>query len=101
MCKNWIDEATGRAAQVRAQGAAQAAIDRQAQAVEQSNAIAEAARKDANDRAAAAATLPADSETVRSSAEDRLRKLRQGSGFTGGVEKFGAGPVGFRFLTGQ
>lgn len=101
MCKNWIDEVTGRAAQVRAQGAAQYAIERQAQAVEQANAIAEQSRKDANDRAALAATSPNDSETVRASAEDRLRKLRQGSGFTGGVERFGAGPVGFRFLSGQ
>lgn len=77
------------------------AIQSQTEALQQANEIAIQANKDANARVAAVSVSPADSESARRAAEDRIRRITQSSGFTSGTQTFGAGPIGYRTLSGQ
>lgn len=87
----------------------QQSIDRQTQATKDAQASAKAsadaalkAQKDANLIAQAASVPNADSESVRSAADERRRKLLNGSSFGIGLPNtFGEAPTGFRVLTGQ
>lgn len=87
----------------------QQSIDRQTQATKDAQAAAKASadlalksQKDANLIARAASVPAADSESVRSAADERRRKLLNGSSFGIGLPStFGEAPTGFRVLTGQ
>lgn len=89
--------------------ALQASINAQTQATNEATAAAKAsaaaalkAQKGANLIAASASVPLADSESVRSAADDRRRKLLNGSSFGIGLpDTFGAAPTGFRVLSGQ
>lgn len=61
-----------------------------------------AAQQQANAIAASASTPAVDNESARAAADDRRRKLMQGSSFGIGLpDKLGTPPVGFRLLSGQ
>lgn len=89
--------------------ALQASINAQTQATKDAQASAAAsaadalkAQKDANLIAQSASVPLADSESVRSAADDRRRKLVGGSSFGIGLPNtFGEAPTGFRVLSGQ
>jgi len=83
------------------QSATAAAITDQTAALREANDIATQAAKDANSRVAAVSISSADSESARRAAEARMRRLRESSGFTAGAQAFGAGPVGYRLLSGS
>lgn len=78
-----------------------AALAAQTGALESANDIAIKSARDANALATAASLPPQDSESSRRAAEGRIRKLREGSGFTAGAQTFGAGPIGYRLLAGS
>lgn len=87
----------------------QQSIAAQTEATKEATAAAKASaaaalksQKDANLIAQAASVPGVDNESVRSAADERRRKLLNGSSFGIGLPNtFGEAPTGFRVLTGQ
>ena len=87
----------------------QSSIDQQTQLLKTSTAAAQAAsdqalkaQQDANLIAQSASVPLADSESVRSAADDQRRKLLGGTSFGIGLaDTYGAAPTGFRALSGS